>query len=122
MKNEKLELIIKECQSTGAWFGIQINDLSDRNIINDTPLHTVCSWGELDSVKEVVLAGADVNARGDGGSTPLFSAIISGDVRIVNFLIESGADKNIQNDWGRKPIDYAINISAPTDVIKALKK
>jgi uncharacterized protein len=118
--NELLQETLKLCNSTGGWYGIEIKSLNDRNHLNDTPLHTVCSWGELEPVRQLIAAGADVNAIGDHEATPLFNAIIGENAEVVSLLLKSGANPNIKNDWGRTPLDYAKNTSAPKKVIQAL--
>ncbi|MDY6993116.1 MAG: ankyrin repeat domain-containing protein [Pseudomonadota bacterium] len=112
--------ILALCESTGGWYGIKIISLNDRNHLGDTPLHTACSWGELEPVKQLVFAGADVNARGDHGSTPLFNAVIGESPEVIKFLLQSGANVKIKNDMGWSVLSYAKNISAPKDVIDAL--
>ena len=118
--NEGLKETLERCQSTGGWYGIEITSLSDRNSMNDTPLHTVCSWGELAPIRQLVAAGADVNARGDKGSTPLFNAVIGRNPEVIGFLIRSGANVTLRNDLGWSVIGYAQDISAPKEIIEAL--
>ena len=114
--------IYKECEKTGAWYGVEISNFSQRNMLDDTVLHTVCSWGDVDAVKTLVLAGADVNAKGDMGGTPLFNAVIGRSAQVVDFLLRSGADPNMSNDYNRLVVDYAKNISAPLEIIRLLEK
>jgi ankyrin repeat protein len=114
--------IYKKCETTGAWYSVKISNFSQRNMLGDTVLHTVCSWGDVDAVKTLVLAGADVNAKGDMGGTPLFNAVIGRSAQVVDFLLKSGADPNIANDYGRLVVNYAKNVSAPLEIIRLLEK
>ena len=118
--NEALLETLRRCEHTGGWYGIKITSLSDRNSLDDTPLHTVCSWGELEPVKQIIAAGTDVNAKGDHGSTPLFNAVIGRNVEVVKFLLKSGANSKIKNDWNRTVLEYAKNISASKEIISIL--
>lgn len=90
--------------------------------MEDTVLHTVCSWGDLDSVKVLVAAGADVNAKGDQGATPLFNAVIGENPEVVSFLLGSNADPNITNDYKRSVLDYAKNVASPASIVSLLEK
>jgi len=118
--NEALIQTLKLCEKSAAWFGVHIHSLDQRNNLNDTPLHTVCSWGELAPVKVLIKYGADVNACGDIGATPIFNAVIGGNAEVVKFLIQSGANLSIKNNTGRSVINYAKNISASEDIIGLL--
>ena len=113
--------VIKQCEQIGAWFGIEIKDLNQKNDMEDTPLHTVCSWEVLEPVKLLIENGANVNAVGDLGCTPLFNAIIGENIEVVEFLLKAGADKDIKNSLGRTPLQYACNVSAPKKIIDILK-
>jgi ankyrin repeat protein len=118
--NDILRETLRRCESAGGWYDIKIISLNDRNHLGDTPLHTICSWGELEPVKQLIAAGADINAKGDHGSTPLFNAVIGRNAEVVSFLLKSGANPKIKNDWGRTALEYAKNISASKYIIKAL--
>lgn len=111
---------LRRCESTGGWYGIKITNLNNRNHLDDTPLHTICSWGELEPVKQLIAAGANVNAKGDHGGTPLFNAVIGRNADVVSFLLKSGANPKIKNDWGHSVLQYAKNVSASKYIIKAL--
>ena len=117
----KLKEVLLQIEQTGAWYGIQIVSLGQRNPIDDTPLHTACSWGEMAPVKTLIDAGADVNAKGDQDATPLFNAVFGGSAEVVRVLVESGADPDRRDKWGRRPIDIARNVSASSEVISALE-
>src|SRR5438270_11671218 len=57
-------------------------------------LHAAVRAGSLERVRELVAAGADVNARDPLGSTPLFVAAWAGNTEIASFLLVHGAAVN----------------------------
>lgn len=113
--------VLELCEQTGAWYGIKIEKFDQRNGLGDTVLHTVCSWGRLESVKLLVEAGADVNAKGDHDSTPLFNAITGKNPEVISFLISVGADPKISNSLGWHLLEYAKNVSAPQSILQILE-
>lgn len=110
------------CEETGAWYGVEVKHFDQRNFMEDTVLHTVCSWGDLEDVKVLVAAGADVNAQGDQGGTPLFNAVIGRNPDVVSFLLKSGADPRIPNLYGRQVLEYAKNIESPSSIVQLLEE
>ncbi|MDM5182269.1 ankyrin repeat domain-containing protein [Massilia sp. DJPM01] len=117
-----IEEVYRRCAKTGAWYGVEISRFDQRNFMEDTVLHTVCSWGDLAAVKILVTAGADVNAKGDQGATPLFNAVIGGNPEVILFLLKSGADPQIVNGYKRQVLEYAKNISASSTIVELLEK
>lgn len=117
-----VEQVFELCEKTGSWYGIKIENFNQRNVLGDTVLHTVCSWGNLEPVKLLVAAGADVNAKGDHESTPLFNAITGKNPDVVSFLIGVGADPKIVNGLDWQLLDYARNVSAPKAILQILEK
>lgn len=118
----ELSDVLKRCSGTASWFGVELLDVNSVNLMDDTPLHTVCSWGELESVKILLEIGADVNAKGDNGAPPLFNAVIGGNPKVVELLISFGANKNLRNDDNRSVLEYAQNIKSSDAVLGILKK
>ncbi|RZL13420.1 MAG: ankyrin repeat domain-containing protein, partial [Pedobacter sp.] len=57
-----------------------------------TALELACRWGEIDYVKMLVAAGAQINSTKYKDSDPLLTAVASGRPDIVMFLLENGAD------------------------------
>jgi ankyrin repeat protein len=116
MKMKDIQDIIDRCEMTAAWEGVSIQSLDQRNMLGDTPLHTVCSWREPEAVKRLIAVGAKVNATGDKGCTPLFNAVIGGSPEIIGLLLAAGADRSIRSELGWSPVEYAKRIGA-SDVI-----
>ncbi|MGA8028634.1 MAG: ankyrin repeat domain-containing protein [Bryobacteraceae bacterium] len=63
--------------------------------------------GDLQHVKELLAAGADVNAGSSSGETPLHNAVYSGNVALVELLLASGADVNAKERSGSTPLHVA---------------
>jgi len=119
--DRRIRDIIERCEMTAAWAGIRITNLNQRNSLDDTPLHTVCTWGEIEPVKRLIAAGAPVNARGDRQCTPLFNAVIGRNAAVVSALIDAGANVSIRSSDGWSVVQYAKNVGAGAEVIAALE-
>ena len=73
--------------------------------------------GNIDTVRQLVQSGADVDMRNVCGETPLYSAASNGCIDVVQFLIEHNADvnaccravadDNLQHDGGTSPLSVA---------------
>ena len=83
----------------------------------NTALHCAC-WAAADQAEEdrpkqleiirmLLDAGADINALNGGKSTPLALATASGDADIVRVLLEHGADANLADAEGKAPLHDA---------------
>lgn len=64
--------------------------------------------GDLESVRQMVAAGADVNCW-DMGMSPLHAAIENGNVEVARFLLEHGADVNAVTPTGWTPLLHALD-------------
>lgn len=75
-----------------------------------TALHWVCKAGDEQSAKELVTAGANVNAASTSGDSPLHwvcSAVPPSDGHhaLAQFLLDSGADVRQCNKASQRPAD-----------------
>ncbi|WBK01282.1 ankyrin repeat domain-containing protein [Methylocystis parvus] len=114
--------VLEKCEETASWFGMSITSLDQKNYLDDTPLHTVCTWGDIDAVKTLLDAGANVNALGDHEGVPLFNAIIGRNAGVVRLLLERGADPNVANSFGWTPLGHAETVGAPMEIIQLLRR
>lgn len=73
-----------------------------------TALHWAGVRGYWRSFRELIEAGADVNAVGGDGGTPLHWACHHDNVDMVKLLLDAGADVNVDNRWGRTPLHVAV--------------
>ncbi len=72
-----------------------------------TALHFAVREGDLNTVKVLVDAGADVNQVSEFGWTPLLTATQNRYYQIGKFLLEHGANPNIANEGGWNPLYIA---------------
>lgn len=67
------------------------------------PAGTAAAMGELEVLKVLVSAGANVNAQDFAGYAPLHHAAKEGHKDIVIWLLANGANPNLTNIKGRTP-------------------
>jgi len=73
-----------------------------------SPLHLAARQGQLEAVKALLTAGADINQPSAGDRvTPMLIASINGQYDVARYLLDAGADPNLAQDNGVTPL-YAI--------------
>lgn len=73
-----------------------------------TDIHTATFMGDLESIKQHVMAGSDLDVREPAvGSTALISASVFDKTKVAQALIEGGANINIQNNEGSTALHTA---------------
>ena len=70
-------------------------------------IHWAARTGRIETVKQAIADGADVNAKSDDGSTPLLHAVSFNENEIAELLIDKGADINVKDDTGLTPLHIA---------------
>jgi ankyrin repeat protein len=74
------------------------------------PMHLAARQGELESVKALLDAGAEINQRGSGDPvTPLVIATMNGHFDVAKYLLDKGADPNLAQNNGVAPLYAALN-------------
>jgi ankyrin repeat protein len=74
--------------------------------IDSTPLHCAAFWGRYEIAKQLLDAGAKIEAATDRGTTPLHEAVDLSNVRLVRLLLEHGANPNRRDKNNETPLDY----------------
>ena len=74
-----------------------------------TALHWASDKGRLDVVRELLKAGANVNAVDEDDWTALHLASNNGHLDVVRELLRAGADPTLKNKEGKMARDYAEN-------------
>jgi ankyrin repeat protein len=93
------------------------------NNSKDTALHNAAAFGPVGSVRYLLEAGAEVNARDSRSLTPLSFALASEypSLDIVRTLLRAGADVNVADNNGDTPLDWAEKFGYP-EILAELKK
>ncbi len=80
-----------------------------------TALHSAASSDNVDNIKLLISAGADVNIQNNEGYTPLLYYFSNVHCRfkldVIKLFLDHGADLTLKSKFNRAPIDY-IAISA----------
>ena len=72
-----------------------------------TALHFASRHGRKAVVKQLLSAGADLNAQDGRGRTPLSEAAYEGHAAVVRLLLEGGADADRADNAGETPFALA---------------
>ena len=99
-------------------YNTNANDLYGANKkrrMERTPLWYAVDVCEIEVVKLLVEAGADVSA---GLQPPLFQAVVKNNTEIAEYLIDHGANINYPQDWG--PLQHAPYTSNNIEMVKLL--
>lgn len=73
----------------------------------NTALMDAAANGDLETVKELIRAGADLNRCSKNGQTALILAVGKGSVDVAAHLIEAGADHTVADSLGMSAYAYA---------------
>mmetsp|Transcript_15977 Transcript_15977/g.39253 ORF Transcript_15977/g.39253 Transcript_15977/m.39253 type:complete len:320 (-) Transcript_15977:1125-2084(-) len=87
------------------------HDVMERSKVGETALHTSGISGNADVVTALLAAGADPNARTNGGQylkmTPSHWMVFGKHEAGMAALVKAGANVNLQNTQGKTPVDMA---------------
>jgi hypothetical protein len=71
------------------------------------PIVWAASWGQLESIQELVRYGANVNKPGLRNETAAHQALLQNHVNAFALLVAHGADTKLKDDDGRTPLECA---------------
>ncbi len=86
-----------------------------------TPLMRACRLADAAIVAELLVSGAQIDARNNDGNQALWFACFSGSLEIMDLLIATGIDINNQNDNGATCLMYAASSGKDEIVAKLLQ-
>jgi len=78
----------------------KVAGVNDKSLAGNIPLHIAAVRGDLRAIEALVVAGSNLDARGEHGYTPLHEAVEQGHVEAVKILIGAGSSLTILNDDG----------------------
>lgn len=81
------------------------DDVNQKNIDNNTPLHMVASFSKAKYMSVLIEKGADIHARNSSGCTPLHLASLFRNKECIDLLLEAGSNVNAVNKFGKKTYD-----------------
>jgi len=84
-----------------------------------TPLRLALQNDNLRMAEDLVMSGAQVDARGNDGRTALYDEVRDRQLDAIRLLIQARADVNIRDNKGVSPLDYAV-ASSTEDTIALL--
>ncbi|KAJ0410094.1 hypothetical protein ATCC90586_004944 [Pythium insidiosum] len=74
---------------------------------HSTALHLAVEWNNTAVLRQLLDAGADVDAAASSGETPLHTAVLHGHLEAVEALLDVGADMTATTDEGSTPLHLA---------------
>ena len=80
-----------------------------KDLYGDSVLHVATMNGADDTtLKQLILAGADINERNKEGITPLALAVDHRRTAIIQFYIDAGADIHAEDNMGETPLTRSL--------------
>jgi uncharacterized protein len=76
---------------------------------NFTALLFAAQSGDIESARNLLTAGANINEASDEDGSALLIAAASGHEVMALFLLENGADPNLANAWGLTALHYTVH-------------
>ncbi len=70
-------------------------------------LHSAALRGDLETARNLLDAGADVNEQDGRGRTPLHCAADANSPEMIQLLLERGADPTLVDNTNSTPLDQA---------------
>jgi len=77
--------------------------------------------GDIETIKLLIVAGANIDLKDENGETLLMKAIGSGNIVLFKILIETGADVNARNNYGYTALMWAVDSGNREAVFSLLK-
>lgn len=102
--------------------GFKESSLDEKYQNGDTPLIIAAREANLEMVKELIKAGADINAKNNDFTNALWAACFANAYDVIDFLADSKIEINNQNINGATALIYASSAGKEEIVKKLLEK
>ncbi len=86
-----------------------------RDRLDWTPLHYAALYGSVESVRIILAAGGDPNARNKSQATPLMYGAYS--LERTRLMVEKGGDVNAKSSDGSTPLWIAASVPGNTQTV-----
>ena len=86
-----------------------MNNIKTFENFNNQDIFTYIEKNDIQSVKNYIYSGYDLNIQNEYGNTQLMYSIIHDKTTIVKLLLNAGADLNKQNNNGYTALIYAVD-------------
>ncbi|MDH4241512.1 MAG: ankyrin repeat domain-containing protein, partial [Phycisphaerae bacterium] len=83
-------------------------------------LHFAAFMNDLNSIKELIEDGTDVDSKDKENQTPLLYAALCGNKQVVEYLVDKGADINARRSERDQPILHKIARHGDKDMVELL--
>lgn len=97
---EEVSRLLAEYSSLPEFSGLECASADSLSLFGDRPVHIAASRGDIDEIRLILGAGADINCKGEHGYTALHNAVEQGHIAAVEYLLTNGADPDPVNDDG----------------------
>lgn len=111
----------KTCAHTTEKNSLPETEVIKRRHIEKLGLHDICRLGDKKLLEDIIVQGADINARDALGENVLHIAYDLGDVEIIQLLLKKNANPNLKNRQGQTLLQMAID-NDNQEVIQLLMK
>ena len=101
--------------------GLDLNNINQKFDNGMTALMQACRFGQMEIVKLLLQAGADINLTNNDGNNALWLACFSGDTHTIRVLIENGVNIDNQNVTGATALIYAASAGKASIVQQLLE-
>ena len=111
--------LLQEYACLPEYSGVPIADVHQVSLFGDRPINIAATRGDIPELELLLMAGADINSRGEHGYTPLHNATEQGALEAAMWLISKGADIFVRSDWDWTPLDLAVGLGE-TQLVEVL--
>lgn len=89
------------------FIGDELENVMQVGAFGSQVLHLASFANRCSDIKELLQAGADINATGDLGLRPLHYAVLGESYKAVRLLLEKGAVVHVENEYCETPAQMA---------------